>query len=296
LKGYLYTLSNNVSKWKGNMIRRSIKKIVGGQVQYDGAGVKLVRVFGRPDAEDFDPFLLLDAFDSEDDQDYIKGFPWHPHRGIETVTYLIKGDIEHQDSLGNKGSILDGSCQWMTAGSGIIHQEMPQSSEHMLGAQLWVNLPQKDKMTEPAYRDIENEMVPEVEEDNATVRILSGHYKGTKGAIEGTYVKTLYLDVALKGKESWEIDVDPQHTIFIYLVSGSVRLDDSSTIVPSHRAVLFTKGDKVKIEPQEEGVRLLFVGGKPLNEKISWGGPIVMNTREELALAFRELEEGTFIK
>lgn len=275
---------------------RKIKKTVGGDVAYDGAGVRLVRVFGRADVEDFDPFLLLDAFDSDNPEDYIKGFPWHPHRGIETVTYLIKGDIEHQDSLGNKGSILDLSCQWMTAGSGIIHQEMPQAVNRLLGAQLWVNLPQKDKMTEPAYRDIDVSVIPVVKEDNATIRVVSGKYKTTDGPVEGDYVKTIYLDVELKANSSWEFEVDSEATLFCYLFSGSGYFDESDTVVPSNRAVLLTDGNKIRVEALDENLRFLVVSAKALKESISWGGPIVMNTREELALAFRELDEGTFIK
>jgi redox-sensitive bicupin YhaK (pirin superfamily) len=182
----------------GTMSIRKIKRITGGAVQYDGAGVKLVRVLGRDDVEDFDPFLLLDAFDIDDPEDYLKGFPWHPHRGIETVTYLIEGEVEHGDSLGNTGVIRGGECQWMTAGSGIIHQEMPQRSPLMLGTQLWVNLPQKDKMTHPAYRDITADQIPIVAEEGVEVRIISGSYKGTDGPMSAEYVKTLYLDIQLK--------------------------------------------------------------------------------------------------
>lgn len=277
------------------MKRRKIDKVVGGMVQYDGAGVRLVRVIGRSDVNDFDPFLLLDAFDSKDPADYVKGFPWHPHRGIETVTYLIKGDIEHQDSLGNKGSILDGSCQWMTAGRGIIHQEMPQASEHMLGAQLWVNLPKTDKMSEPTYRDITTDMVPEFEDDNHKVRVISGRYREKVAQMQGDYVKTLYLDVTLKNNEPWHLKVDQDSTIFCYLVNGDGYFDESETIVPTNRAVLLKDGDEIVVKPNEGPLRFLLFGGKPLKEPIAWGGPIVMNTRVELAQAFKELDEGNFI-
>ncbi|MFA5571328.1 MAG: pirin family protein [Sphaerochaetaceae bacterium] len=278
------------------MKRRKVAKVVGGQVQYDGAGVKLVRVFSRDETKEFDPFLMLDAFDSDNPADYEKGFPWHPHRGIETVTYLIHGDIEHGDSLGNSGSILDGSCQWMTAGSGIIHQEMPQATPRLLGAQLWVNLPQKDKMCEPAYRDIRSDMVTEVHEEGVDIRIISGSYKDHTGPVQGDYVKTLYLDVHIQPEIQWELEIDEKATLFCYLVSGSAIFDDSKKVIPSHRAVLLKDGNTIKIEAQKEGVRLLLVSGLPLKESIAWGGPIVMNTREELALAFRELDEGNFIK
>lgn len=275
---------------------RSIDKVVGGAVQYDGAGVKLVRVIGRSDVEDFDPFLMLDAFDSNNPEDYVKGFPWHPHRGIETVTYLIHGDIEHGDSLGNSGSILDGCCQWMTAGSGIIHQEMPQAVDRILGTQLWINLPAKDKMTEPAYRDITADMVPVVTDDHATVRIISGRYREKVGPVQGDYVKTLYLDVELRPHADWHMAIDSEATVFCYLVSGSATFDASEKTIPSHRAVLLKDGDGVTVKASEEGVRFFLVSGRPLREPIAWGGPIVMNTREELSHAFRELDDGTFIK
>lgn len=275
---------------------RRIGKLVGGTVQYDGAGVKLVRVIGKSDVEDFDPFLMLDAFDSRNPEDYVKGFPWHPHRGIETVTYLIHGDIEHGDSLGNSGSILDGCCQWMTAGSGIIHQEMPQAVPRILGAQLWINLPSKDKMTEPAYRDITSDMVPEVVNESSKVRIISGRYREKVGPVQGDYVKTLYLDVELQPDASWHLSVDPEATLFCYLVRGSGHFDESGDTVPSHRAVLLSDGDGVVVKATSEGVRFLLVSGRPLKEPIAWGGPIVMNTRAELRQAFKELDEGTFIK
>lgn len=277
------------------MAIRRVSKVVGGAVQYDGAGVKLVRVVGHADVQDFDPFLLLDAFDSQDPKDYVKGFPWHPHRGIETVTYLIRGDIEHGDSLGNQGSILDGCCQWMTAGRGIIHQEMPQPVERILGAQLWINLPQKDKMTEPAYRDIRDDMIPEIADERATVRVISGRYREKLGPVQGDYVKTLYLDVSVRPDAEWRIPVDPEATVFCYLVSGSGRFDTSATTVPSHRAVLLTDGDEVVVNASGEGVRFFLISGRPLKEPIAWGGPIVMNTRAELHQAFKELDEGTFI-
>lgn len=278
------------------MSLRSIKTIVGGAVQYDGAGVKLVRVIGHADVEDFDPFLLLDAFDSHKKDDYVKGFPWHPHRGIETVTYLIHGDIEHGDSLGNSGSILDGGCQWMTAGSGIIHQEMPQAVPRLLGAQLWINLPAADKMTAPAYRDITAEMVPVVTDEVSTVRIVSGRYREKLGPVQGDYVKTLYLDVTLKPNQPWQMKVDPRSTVFCYTVEGDAAFDQSGTIVPTHRAVLLQEGDEIGVTAGKEGVRFLLIAGRPLKEPIAWGGPIVMNTRAELRQAFKELDEGTFIR
>jgi quercetin 2,3-dioxygenase len=278
------------------MAMRTIRKIVGGATQYDGAGVKLVRVIGHADIHDFDPFLMLDAFDSDNPDDYTKGFPWHPHRGIETVTYLIHGDIEHGDSLGNKGSILDGSCQWMTAGRGIIHQEMPRAVPRILGAQLWINLPQRYKMTAPAYRDITADMVKIVARDGVVVRILSGQYQGIFGPVQGDYVKTLYLDFSLQPHTPWNMEVNPENTVFCYLVAGSGTFDEESGLVPGHRAVLFGDGQGVAVKAGPQGLRFLLIAGKPLGESIAWGGPIVMNTREELREAFSQLDSGTFLK
>jgi redox-sensitive bicupin YhaK (pirin superfamily) len=276
---------------------RTIKKIVTGKNAVDGAGVKLVRVIGYYDTKEFDPFLMMDAFDSTNPNDYIKGFPWHPHRGIETVTYLIKGDIEHGDSLGNKGSILDGQCQWMTAGSGIIHQEMPQPCDRMLGVQLWLNLPAKDKMVTPKYRGILESDIPVVDEIEKKIHIIAGCYRGTKGAIEGDYVKALYLDVELNPGSEWQLDTESEDTLFIYIIEGAASfVSDGNQRIPEKHAVLFNAGSKFVIHAGDEGVRFLLMSGKPLNEPIAWGGPIVMNTKEELNLAFKELDDNTFIK
>lgn len=275
---------------------RKVKKVVQGTAQQDGAGVKLVRVLGLPTVKDFDPFLMLDAFDSTNSLDYIKGFPWHPHRGIETVTYLIHGDIEHGDSLGNKGSIKDGSCQWMSAGSGIIHQEMPQKCPHMLGVQLWINLPKKDKMTAPAYRDIKSETIPRVEDATSGVRIISGSYKGIKGPLEGGAIKTLYLDVTLKSGAKWSMETDEKATVFAYILSGGGVFEDGAEPLPAKRAVLMGDGKVINVQAAKEGIRFLLLAARPLKEPVAWGGPIVMNTEEELATAFAELESGSFIK
>lgn len=275
---------------------RSIRRIVTGKPATDGAGVKLVRVIGYNDTQDFDPFLMLDAFDSTNPEDYVKGFPWHPHRGIETITYLIRGDIAHGDSLGNKGRILDGECQWMTAGSGILHQEMPQPSERMLGTQLWLNLPAKDKMTEPKYNDIVGENVPTVAEEGLNIRIISGNYKGTDGAFRGEYADALYLDAEMAPGAEWLLETDPEATLFIYIVQGAGFFGPSGEAVAEKHAVLFEKGNAFRAKASEEGARIFLMAAKPLGEPIAWGGPIVMNTREELDLAFRELQEGTFIK
>jgi redox-sensitive bicupin YhaK (pirin superfamily) len=286
------------------MKQRQILKVVAGTSQTDGAGVRLVRVIGHADTSLFDPFLMLDAFDSRNPADYTKGFPWHPHRGIETVTYLIEGDIEHGDSLGNKGSILDGGCQWMTAGSGIIHQEMPQAAPRMLGFQLWVNLPAKDKMCAPKYREITRDRIPLAVEDSCTVAVISGMYRTTAGAMKGDYVDATVLDIIMKKDGSCTVPTTPGNTVFLYIVEGSVSLDRDKSgssvppvYLPEHRAVLLSDGDELRLDAGAEGsARCILFSGKPLNEPIAWGGPIVMNTREELESAFRELDEGTFIR
>lgn len=287
------------------MNKRKANQIIRGQNAVDGAGVHLRRVLGPGNIVDFDPFLMLDGFDSEDPKDYIKGFPWHPHRGIETITYLIKGKVEHGDSLGNKGTIHDLECQWMTAGSGIIHQEMPKESERMLGCQLWVNLPARDKMTIPAYGDITQEKVTLVEEENAVVRILAGTYKGKSGVFEGKYVKVKYLDIDLAPSSTWTYDETPNdQTLFIYLLDGNLAVDNNlSQFENKSCAVLFTSSDKdsdiydsVEVRSGNQGARFVLLAAKPLKEPVAWGGPIVMNTNEELDQAFKELDNGTFIK
>jgi len=276
---------------------RNIRQVVSGTTQYDGAGVKLVRVIGGSNVKEFDPFLMLDAFDSIDPADYIKGFPWHPHRGMETVTYLISGDIKHGDSLGNEGRILDGCCQWMTAGGGIMHQEMPQPAEKMLGVQLWLNLPRKDKMTVPQYRDIRAEMIPKIVTEDCTIGVISGHYKDTTVEVQGDYVKMTFLDVNLKAGAEWRLPSEPDSTLFIYIIEGEGWFEESdSNLLTSKRAVLFDYGDEFLARASENGIRFLLFSGKPLKEPIAWGGPIVMNTQQELNQAFQELDAGTFIK
>lgn len=285
------------------MQSRRIRKIVTGAAAVDGAGVHLVRVIGPTTVKEFDPFLMLDAFDSSNPGDYIKGFPWHPHRGIETVTYLISGDIEHGDSLGNKGSILDGGCQWMTAGSGIIHQEMPQAAPRMLGLQLWINLPADRKMTEPKYRDLTSAKIPVIDEPGARIAIIAGSFRETKGAMHGDHVDATMLDIALKAGASVRVPVPEEDTVFVYLLDGSLSFDAEGgspatrQFIERRRAVLLSGGDAVELTaPESAGARCVLFSGAPLHEPIAWGGPIVMNTQEELDLAFAELDEGTFIK
>jgi redox-sensitive bicupin YhaK (pirin superfamily) len=283
---------------KGKMEEyRTIKKVIEGKRAVDGAGVRLVRVFGHEDVKDFDPFLMLDAFDSVRPEDYTKGFLWHPHRGIETVTYLIQGDIEHGDSLGNTGSILDGDCQWMTSGSGIIHQEMPKESPRMLGVQLWLNLPAKFKMAPPKYHGITKETIPVVRDGDAVIHIIAGSLKGIDGAVKGDYVQPVFYDVELKSGQEWNFDTDPTDHLFLYILQGAGRFErDNDREISEKKAVLFDSGDKFWVKASESGTRFLLLAGKPLKEPIAWGGSIVMNTQEELDRAFSELNTNTFIK
>ncbi|MCE5344776.1 MAG: pirin family protein [Bacteroidales bacterium] len=287
------------------MSKRKLTQVVRGQHAVDGAGVHLRRVLGLKTVKDFDPFLMLDGFDSSNPQDYIKGFPWHPHRGIETVTYLLSGEIEHGDSLGNRGVIGDLQCQWMTAGSGIIHQEMPKATERMLGCQLWVNLPKKDKMTRPAYRDIKQQDVSVVREGNSTVRVLSGSYNQNPGAVKGEYLKVRYLDVTLEPDSVWNYKETPNdQTLFLYLIEGTLAADDTlAKFEEKACAILLAASsgsssdfDEVQVKAGTEGARFFLLAAKPLQEPVAWGGPIVMNTEEELNEAFRELDNKTFIK
>lgn len=287
------------------MNTRTVAQIVRGIATTDGAGVHLQRVLGLHTTQAFDPFLMLDGFDSRNPQDYIKGFPWHPHRGIETFTYLVSGEIEHGDSLGNSGVIRDESAQWMNAGSGIIHQEMPQPSERMLGLQLWVNIPAKDKMSKPTYRSITREDVPVVKEEGAEIRVLSGEYKDTKGGSKGDHVQVTFLDIKLEsGREFVYSDAANDLTTFIYLLDGTLAVKgDLSEYEKRRCAILFSPSDDdpakkeaIRVKAGSDGARFVLVTGRPLREPIAWGGPIVMNTREELELAFDELNNDTFIK
>lgn len=274
---------------------RQVKRVVEGTRTQDGAGVKLVRVFARREVEDFDPFLMLDAFDSTDPDDYTKGFPWHPHRGIETITYIISGNIEHEDNLGNRGVISHGECQWMTAGSGIIHQEMPKPSERMLGAQVWLNLPAADKMTEPQYRDVTAGLIPIVSEAEADIKIISGTYKGHHGGTHADYIKPLFLDVNMRSNKTWRLETDPETTLFIYIFSGKAQFENDK-IYDSHRAILFEQGKSFQISSGDERLRFLLLMARALKEPVAWEGSIVMNSQKELDQAFKELEAGTFIR
>lgn len=275
------------------MMKRKIAKLLRGMPAVDGAGVRLVRVLGHGDVYDFDPFLMLDSFDSTDPKDYVKGFPMHPHRGIETITYLIDGEIEHHDSLGNKGVIRSGESQWMTAGGGILHQEMPKPSDRMLGFQLWLNMPRVEKMDPPAYFEITGDMMPVVEEDGAQVKVISGNYKDVVGPEPKHIPATLY-DISLSHRSGITLDTKAEETVFIFVIQGSGFIGGQP--IEEKTAVLFGQGDQVEITASEhQRARVIFFSGKPLKEPIAWGGPIVMNTEEELDLAFRQLREGTFI-
>ncbi len=275
-------------------MNRNIKKIIKGQAAIDGAGVKLTRVLGAHDAKDIDPFLMLDAFDSTDPNDYLNGFPWHPHRGIETFTYLISGQIEHQDSLGNTGDLSDGEAQWMTAGSGIIHQEMPKVSKHLKGLQLWINLPQSYKMTQSAYWDIKAKDIIELKKEDQIIRIISGEILGFKPKIQPKYVQARILDVTLNPKASFELETTQEKTVFIYVFEGKLTCGIDQNIL-DHHVALFGHGDKLSLLT-ETGSRFMVFEGLPLNEPIAFGGPIVMNTQTELRQAYQDLEEGTFIR
>lgn len=279
---------------KDTITVRPVERTVRGHPAVDGAGVRLVRVLGIRTVEDYDPFLMLDSFDSRDPEDYIKGFPLHPHRGIETITYLIRGEIEHEDSLGNKGVIRSGQAQWMTAGSGILHQEMPKASERMLGLQIWLNLPAKEKMAHPAYFDITGDMIGATRDGPAAVRVIAGEYKGVSG-VEPRHVKASLYDVSLPKGEEIVIDTKRGENVFIFLIDGDAVIEGRR--IEEKTAVLFGEGDAVAVKaPKETDSRFIFFSGKQIREPVAWGGPIVMNTEKELEAAFRELEEGTFIK
>lgn len=273
---------------------RDIIQQVRGHRAEDGAGVRLVRVLSARDVYDFDPFLMLDSFDSTDPSDYLAGFPMHPHRGIETITYLLSGRIEHEDSLGNSGVIRAGESQWMTAGRGILHQEMPKASERMLGFQLWLNLPRDEKMSEPAYLSITQEAIPVVKENRSEVRVLSGEYKGISG-VKPRHIPATILDVHTTGGEPLQIHTRPDETVFVFLIEGDGMVN--AQFVPAKTAVLFGIGDTVSVSSlPEKCLRFVLFSAHPLHEPIAWGGPIVMNTRDELEIAFQELRDGTFIR
>lgn len=278
---------------------RKIKAIYQAKPTIEGAGVHLKRIFGHAEVPTFDPFLLLDDFHSNNPKDYQAGFPWHPHRGIETVTYMIHGIVEHGDSLGNKGTIQSGDVQWMTAGSGIIHQEMPRGQNGLMGGlQLWVNLPASHKMMDPRYRDIKSENIPVHRADNGvTVKVISGKYEGLTGPAQEIVCEPEYLDISIPPSETFEHCLPSEHTLFAYVLKGNGLFEpNAKNTTTKENLVLFENGEKVSITADAKGLRLLLISGRPIGEPVAWYGPIVMNTEEELAQAFDEYRSGTFIK
>lgn len=278
-------------------MKREICQVFNGEKVTEGAGVRLRRIFGFNETKLFDPFLLLDDFRSDTPADYLRGFPWHPHRGIETITYVLQGDVEHGDSLGNKGLISSGDVQWMTAGSGIIHQEMPKGDDKgsMHGFQLWANLPASHKMMEPRYRDIKAADIPVVTLKNEIhVKVIAGSIEGIKGPVGEIVIDPLYLDCTVPVRTDFSLATKRGYTVFLYVIGGDGWVNE--TRVGNQTSVLFTDGDTVHGRGGDKPLRFLFLSGKPLHESIAWRGPIVMNTRAELDRAFAELQDNTFIK
>ncbi len=276
---------------------RKVKLVLTSVPTIEGAGVHLKRVFGFSNETLFDPFLLLDDFRSDTPAHYLKGFPWHPHRGIETITYVLKGDVEHGDSLGNSGIISSGDVQWMTAGSGIVHQEMPKGAADgaMYGFQLWANLPARDKMMVPRYRDISAGQIPEIQTDNGTrIKIIAGTVNAVSGPVTGIVIDPEYLDCSVPPATRFRHATTADHTVFIYVIAGAGRA--AGVEVKNGMLVLFDQGDEMAVSTEKEPLRFLLCSGKPLREPIAWRGPIVMNSEAELDLAFREFHAGTFIK
>jgi hypothetical protein len=299
------------------MSLRPIRKIIQPQQTIEGAGVKLQRAFGFGATKDFDPFLLFDDFRNEHPEDYIKGFPWHPHRGIETITYVLAGSVNHGDSMGNKGTLGSGDVQWMTAGSGILHQEMPHGDPagRMHGFQLWANLPSSLKMITPRYQDIKSAEIPEVtDDDGVRVRVVCGTFWGKTGPVEGVAADPQYLDVWVPPNRRKVLPIETTRNAFAYVFEGTGTFRDASAPrgVATERVgsatnsetnesrnrsmILFDTGDNITVQAGENGIRFLLVSGKPLEEPVAWYGPIVMNTEAELEQAFNELHDGTFIK
>src|SRR5438552_840425 len=291
---------------------RPVKRIVQSRPTREGAGVQLRRAFGFGNTTDFDPFLLLDDFRNDNPADYLAGFPWHPHRGIETITYELAGNVEHGDSLGNRGNLGSGDVQWMTAGSGILHQEMPRGDAQgrMHGFHLWANLPSSLKMTRPRYQDVAGRDIPEITDDDGTsVRVICGDFWGTKGPIEGVAADPRYLDVSVPPGTRKRLAVDRTNHAFAYVFAGSGTFRDASEpravrneihdrydTAGNRSLVLFDAGDEVTVQAGDEGIRFLLVSGRPIEEPVAWYGPIVMNTDAELQQAYAELRSGTFIR
>jgi redox-sensitive bicupin YhaK (pirin superfamily) len=279
---------------------RKINKTWMSKPTIEGAGVHLNRAFGNIEVPVFDPFLMLDDFRSNNPDHYRAGFPWHPHRGIETITYVLNGDVEHGDSMGNKGVISSGDTQWMTAGSGIIHQEMPRGDNQgrMGGFQLWANLPKSHKMMEPRYRDIKSDQVPEVALENGTkIKIICGKVGKHEGPVKGIVIDPEYLDVIVPAKAEFKHPTKLGHTVFAYVIEGHGYFNGTKKHAIGNGVVcLYADGDHIAVNTAEEPVRFLLISGKPIGEPVAWYGPIVMNSDEELQLAFDEYRKGTFVK
>ena len=292
---------------------RAVKRISDATPTIEGAGVRLRRAFGFGNTGDFDPFLLLDDFRNERPDDYVAGFPWHPHRGIETITYVLAGTVAHGDSLGNRGNLGAGDVQWMTAGSGILHQEMPKGDPNgrMHGFQLWANLPSSLKMTAPRYQDVLAKDIPEVVDDDGTAaRISCGEFWGQRGPVAGVAADPRYLDISVPPNTTKRLRVEHERHAFAYVFAGggsfrdasaprevaSEREDGGLEYIGNRSLVLFDRGDEIVVNAGPEGIRFLLVSGKPLEEPVAWRGPIVMNTTEELRQAYAELNAGTFIR
>jgi quercetin 2,3-dioxygenase len=278
---------------------RPVQEVLEAEETLEGAGVRLKRAFGAGQVPLFDPFLLLDNFASSDPRDYVAGFPWHPHRGIETVTYMLDGRVEHGDSLGNKGRIDSGDVQWMSSGSGIMHQEMPKAKEGMFqGFQLWVNLPAQRKMSNPSYRGLTRKEIPVVRSDTgATVKVVAGKFDKVEGPVAGLTVDPTYLDVQLEADREFRLPTKRGYTAFAYTIDGSGRFGPGDgPATEAKRVVRFADGDTVHVRSGSDGLRMLLVTGKPLHEPVAWYGPIVMNRKEELAQAMSDLRRGCFVK
>ncbi|MFX1537326.1 MAG: pirin family protein [Promethearchaeota archaeon] len=278
---------------------RKIKRILKSKPTMEGAGVRLKRAFGYNEVPLLDPFLLLDDFHSDNPNDYIAGFPWHPHRGIETITYMLHGEVRHEDSLGNKGVIRPGDVQWMTAGSGIVHQEMPHQKKGLLwGFQLWANLPASHKMMDPRYRDVKKDQIPEIIlNNNIKVKVICGEVNGEKGPVQDIVTDPEYLDATIPPESEFGHYVKKGHTVFAYVIEGEGYFDQNgSQLISANNLVIFEDGDEVRISTADNPVRFLLISGKPIGEPVAWYGPIVMNTRKELEIAFAEYRNGTFIK
>ncbi len=276
---------------------REVVEVHAARPTLEGAGVRLRRAFGFAEVPRFDPFLMLDDFRGERPEDYLAGFPSHPHRGMETVTYMLEGKVEHADSMGNAGTVGPGAVQWMTAGSGVVHQEMPKPIDGRMGGfQLWLNLPAPRKMMDPRYQEIASEMIPMVRGDGAEVRVIAGEHGGVRGPVRDIVAEPTYLDVTLEGGTTFEHPTDRSTTAFAYVFAGVATFGMEGSALGNTSVIRLGHGDRVRVKAGADGARFLLVTGRPIGEPIAWRGPIVMNTNEELAEAFHELRAGTFVK